>query len=69
LNEKSKDIDIAPYNELEAIFSKETVLANINRKIERAKIDVQELERRRDYFLNNFATAFTPSVVEEAATG
>jgi|SRR5690606_30556909 len=63
-NAETKDFEIIAdidNNSLEV--SKESVLARMDREIEKAKLNVEELESKRNFFISNFGAYFADSKV------
>jgi hypothetical protein len=60
LNAASKDIEIAPFNDLECLLDKQSVIDKMDNSIARKKQELNELEVKREYFINRFAKAFEP---------
>lgn len=60
-NQKAGDkirYEIAPYNKYEKLFTKGNILDRFQRLIEKKKIEIDELERKREYFVKDFEKAF-----------
>jgi hypothetical protein len=58
LNAASKDIEIAPFNELESLLDKQAVIEKMDSAIARKKQELQDFEVKREYFIKRFAKAF-----------
>jgi hypothetical protein len=58
LNKDSKDVEICPVNSLDLVLDKNRTLDCIDTKIEKAKNDIADLEKKRRYFLSNFSNYF-----------
>ena len=50
--------EIVHYNNYERIFTKSNVLDKFNREIEKKKIEIEELERKKKYYIDDFQKAF-----------
>ena len=50
--------EIVHYNNYEKIFTKSNVIDKFNREIEKKKIEIEELERKREYYIKDFEKAF-----------
>jgi hypothetical protein len=50
--------EIVHYNNYEKIFTKSNILDKFNRQIEKKKIEIAELERKRKYYVDDFQKAF-----------
>jgi len=58
LNARTEGIEIAPHNELEIRLDKARAIDAMDRKIVKAKQDLDELEVKRTYFIERYAQAF-----------
>lgn len=58
INANSKDIEIAPMNVLERVLDKQSIVAKIDSAITRKKLEVEELEIKKAYFIERFSTYF-----------
>ena len=50
--------EIVHYNNYEKIFTKSNVIDKFQRDIEKKKIEIDELERKKKYFIDDFQKAF-----------
>jgi hypothetical protein len=57
-SETDSKYEIVHYNNYEKIFTKSNVIDNFNREIEKKKIEIEELERKREYYIKDFEKAF-----------
>ncbi len=58
-NQSSSQFEIAPANYIdETRFKKSVVLDSIQKTIDKHKADIEDLERRREYFLEHFSKYF-----------
>ena len=57
-NEVDSKYEIVHYNNYEKIFTKSNVLDKFNREIEKKKIEIEELERKKKYYIDDFQKAF-----------
>jgi len=62
-NSESKDIDIAPCRESDLIFSKSDVIKKMDREIETKEKELEDLIRRKNYFLSNFTKHFEAATI------
>lgn len=67
LNAKTENIEICPYNELECRLDKDSVIEKIDRAITKQKNDLEELQAKRQYFIERFAKAFEKPAETSAA--
>jgi hypothetical protein len=57
-NEEKTKYEIVHYNNYEKIFTKSNVVDNFQREIDKKKIEIEELERKKKYFVDDFQKAF-----------
>jgi len=57
-NSDSKEVDIAPCRESDLIFNKSDVIIKMDREIASKEKEVEDLIRKKNYFLNNFTKHF-----------
>lgn len=57
-NSESKEIDIAPCRESDLIFNKSDVIKKMDREISAKEKEVEDLIRKKNYFLENFTKHF-----------
>lgn len=50
--------EIVHYNNYEKIFTQSNVIDKFQREIEKKKIEIEELERKKKYFIDDFQKAF-----------
>lgn len=67
LNSASKDLEICPYNELEAILDKQNIIDKFDRQIRNKENELSEMKYKREYFITKFATAFEKQEVSDVA--
>lgn len=58
LNAASKDIEIAPFNELECILDKQSITQKMDAAIATKERELVDLRVKREYFITRFAQAF-----------
>lgn len=58
LNSQSKDVEICSANVKEIPFNKDRVIEMLNGKIHKAKLEVEGLERQKEFFLGQFGMYF-----------
>lgn len=63
-NSESKDVDIAPCRESDLIFSYGDVIKKIDREIAAKEKEVEDLIRKKNYFINNFSKHFESAFSE-----
>jgi hypothetical protein len=63
LNAETKDVEIAPASKLDITLEKATVLDLLYREAEKKRMEILEIESKRDYFLANFQKHFAPEAV------
>jgi len=56
--EESKKYEIVHYNNYEKIFTQSNVIDKFQREIDKKKIEIEELERKKKYFIDDFQKAF-----------
>jgi len=57
-NSESKDVDIAPCRESDLIFGYGDILKKMDREIATKEKEVEDLTRKKNYFINNFSKHF-----------
>jgi len=57
-NSDSKEVDIAPCRESDLIFNKSDIITKMDREIAVKEKEVEDLIRKKNYFLNNFTKHF-----------
>lgn len=64
-NAASKDIEIAPFNELECILDKQSIVQKMDSAIAAKERELIDFKIKREYFITRFARAFerTPGEV------
>lgn len=69
LNAESKDVEICPLSEEDILPNRETVVAYFDRAIEEKQKQIEDVERRREYFLRQYGTTFAVAAEDlQAAT-
>lgn len=63
LNAESKEIEVCPMNRKELPFAKENVLELMDIEINTTQLKVEDLKRKREFFLAEFGSYFKESVV------
>ena len=58
-NADTENVEICPANSNDLAFSKETVIESMNREIANMKAKIEEIEQKRDFFINNFSQCFS----------
>ena len=58
INAETQDTEICPANRLDLPVSEATVIDLFNRDIQKRRQEIEELERKRDYFTQNFNKYF-----------
>ncbi len=58
--------EIIHYNNYEKIFTKSNVIDKFNREIEKKKIEIDELERKRKYYVEDFEKAFEQIILSSS---
>lgn len=70
LNANTKDVEIVPMSESDVLPNRETILMMFDRAIALKQSEMDTLNRRKEYFLRQFGTAFGIGQPEiAAATG
>ena len=64
-NSESKDVEISHTDNNELLIEPSDVVDKLNKSIEKAKIEVDELELKKQYFLKNFGAYFKEFLPEE----
>lgn len=64
-NEESKDISIAPCRESDVFFNKGDIIKKMDREIEKKEREVEDLTRKKNYFLENFTKHFESVTVKQ----
>jgi hypothetical protein len=67
-NQSSKDVEISHTDNLELLIKPKDIMEKIDKKIEQAKLEIEDLELKKQYFLKNFGEyfkAFTPEELKE----
>lgn len=67
LNAKSEDIEIAPFNDVETLLDKQSVLDKIDSAIRRRELELDDMKLKRTYFIERFAKAFEPTQEQSVA--
>ena len=62
-NSDSKEVDIAPCSESDLIFNKSDVIIKMDREIAAKEKEVEDLIRKKNYFLTNFTKHFEDAMV------
>lgn len=57
-NKENSKYELVHYNNYEKIFTKSNVISNFDRLLEKKKIEIEELERKKKYFIDDFQKAF-----------
>jgi hypothetical protein len=52
------EYEIVLYNNYEKIFTRSNVISRFDREIDKKKIEIEELELKKKYFINDFQKAF-----------
>jgi len=63
-NSESKDVDIAPCRESELIFGYGDIIQKMDREIAAKEKEVEDLLRKKNYFINNFSKHFEEAFSE-----
>jgi alpha-galactosidase len=58
-NETDSKYEVVHYNNYEKIFTQSNVIDKFNREIEKKKIEITELERKKKYYVDDFSKAFS----------
>ena len=66
-NSESKDIEICAAYDTDLTYKKADILAAMDREIAKKQTEIEELEQRKAYFLDNFGRFFEPEVAAESA--
>jgi len=62
-NSDSKEVDIAPCRESDLIFNKSDIIIKMDREIAAKEKEVEDLIRKKNYFLDNFTKHFEAAMV------
>jgi hypothetical protein len=62
-SETDSKYEIVHYNNYEKIFTQSNVIDKFNREIERKKLEIAELERKKKYYVDDFSKAFEEILV------
>jgi len=62
-NSDSKEVDIAPCRESDLIFNKSDVIVKMDREIAAKEKEVEDLIRKKNYFLDNFTKHFEAAMI------
>lgn len=57
-NAETKDVEICLADKNDLTFTKETVIDRMNQDISKKKAEIAEIEKKRDFFINNFSKCF-----------
>ena len=57
-SDEDSKYEIVHYNNYEKIFTQSNVISKFDREIEKRKIEIEELERKKKYFIDDFQKAF-----------
>jgi hypothetical protein len=57
-NSKSENVEVIAANEHDMEFSKADVLKSFDRQIDHKSLEIKEIERKKEYFLNHFQKYF-----------
>lgn len=57
-HEQLEDVEICPLNELDKYFDKSEAMEQLDKKIDKAKDEVKDLEMKKKYFESTFAKYF-----------
>lgn len=68
LNSKSKDLEICHQHESENFLDKEKALEYLDRELAKAELAVDELKRKKAYFLKHYNLHFEKIVVTDEVT-
>ena len=63
-NSESKNIDIAPCRASDLIFGSGDIIKKMDREIALKEKEVEDLQRRKSYFMNNFSKHFEEAFSE-----
>jgi len=63
-NSESKDVDITPCRESDLIFGYGDVIKKMDREITTKEKEVEDLIRKKNYFINNFSKHFESAFSE-----
>jgi hypothetical protein len=58
ISSKTEKYEIVHYNQYEKLFTKSNVIDRFDKLIEKHKVEIEELERKKKYFINDFQKAF-----------
>jgi len=61
-NSDSKEVDIAPCRESDLIFNKSDIITKMDREIAAKEKEVEDLIRKKNYFLDNFTKHFEDAI-------
>jgi hypothetical protein len=64
-NEEKPMYEVIHYNDYESLFTQSNVVDKFNRQIEKKRIELEEMERKKKYFINDFQKAFKQIIPEK----
>lgn len=64
VNAETTGVEIAPMNDAEVVLDQADVLARLDREIRSARHKLEDLERKRVYFTERYAAAFSVETVQ-----
>lgn len=68
INSHTKDgTEISPFNEIETILDKQSVIDKMDSAISKKKAELEDLRMKREYFVERFAKAFEKTETENVA--
>lgn len=59
INSTTKDVDIIHMTETDVVATKDSALAIFNQALHKKRMEVKELEAKRDFFTRRFGTSFS----------
>lgn len=63
--EDKEDFEIIHYNNCERLFTQSSVIGKFDKQIEKKKIELMELERKKKYYIEDFQKAFETIMVKD----
>jgi hypothetical protein len=58
INAESKDVEVCHIDEHDMAFDKSSVISQFDREIEKKKLEMQDIENKKKYFLTQFGKYF-----------
>lgn len=65
INSKTEEIEIVPLNDAEVVLDRKDALERFDRSIRDARTKLEDLERKRAFFVEKFATVFEAAAEAE----